>query len=225
MFMKTLIATALLATVLPGAMAAQTTITTTTQGVITSSSLRNYTDIRPGESFELTTVMRFDPMWVEQVDAYTQRAHGTADYTFKVADRTYQFSSYEGYAVLDVETREYSGTKYLSLDMDLQDYFNWEYRLTSSIGWTGDTYTPPTNLLTADSFEYTYTAPFKRYLNFAEFAGGGERTGDIYTNVTSIHVAVTSVPEPATYAMLGAGLGLMALSRRKRRTEPETSPA
>jgi len=42
--------------------------------------------------------------------------------------------------------------------------------------------------------------------------------------ITSAQV-VSSVPEPSTYLMLGAGLGLMAISRRKRRTETETSPA
>ncbi|GGY77219.1 PEP-CTERM sorting domain-containing protein [Pseudoduganella plicata] len=42
--------------------------------------------------------------------------------------------------------------------------------------------------------------------------------------ITSVQV-VSSVPEPSTYLMLGAGLGLIALSRRKRRTETESSSA
>jgi len=108
---------------------------------------------------------------------------------------------------------------------DLRNHSDWVYRLIYVIDWTANTYTPPPNLFTSDTYEYTYAAPFENFFYFREFGFPSEPTGDIETNVTSIHLLVSSVPEPATYAMLGAGLGLMALSRRKRRTEPETSPA
>ena len=225
MFMRTLTAATLLATVLPSAMAAQTTITTTTQGVIKSSSWKFYTDIQPGETFELTTVMRFDPTWIEQTGPGSQRVRGSAYYTFKVADRTYQFSSSENWATMDFELRKSPTGGDLSMVADLSNHRDWAYRLIYVIDWTANTYAPPPNLFTSDTYEYTYAAPFENFLYFREFVFPSEPTGDIATVVTSTHIAVTTVPEPATYAMLGAGLGLIALSRRKRRTEPETSPA
>lgn len=216
--MRTLTAATLLAAVLPGAIAAQTTITATTQGVITESSWRQNTSIHPGETFELTSVMRFDPINVVQEGPNEQRVYGSADYTFKVADRTYQFSSRD--AKMDYHAyRTLEGRLEISLKLMMQDY----YRLTFG-SYTYDTFTPPQNLLTSSSFEYTYASPFETRFSMREYAGV-EPTGDIKTDITSFHILVSSVPEPTTYAMLGAGLGLMALSRRKRRTETETSPA
>jgi len=220
MFMRTLTAATLLAAVLPGAMAAQTTITTTTQGVITENSWRQNMGIHPGESFELTSVMRFDPIYVVQEGPNKQRVFGSADYTLKVADRTYQFSSRTDSARMYYEAyRSHDGELEISLILMMQDY----YRLTFA-SYTYDPFTPPQNLLTSGSYEYTYASPFETQFSMREYAGV-EPTGDIETDITSFHILVSSVPEPATYAMLGAGLGLIALSRRKRRKETETSPA
>lgn len=59
----------------------------------------------------------------------------------------------------------------------------------------------------------------KRY-GYANF-GSGESTEWTWTGATQTYVngvSVSPVPEPAQYGMLAAGLGLLALARRQRRT-------
>jgi hypothetical protein len=39
---------------------------------------------------------------------------------------------------------------------------------------------------------------------------------DAFNNVGSVHATVSAVPEPATFALMGLGLGLIGLSRRRK---------
>ena len=75
------------------------------------------------------------------------------------------------------------------------------YSLAQNAGWTHY------------SLSFTPTTTQNYVLSFSNF--GGDNVGMLLDNVSVVSTA--PVPEPETYAMMLAGLGLLALIRRRRR--------
>ncbi|HEX5343453.1 MAG TPA: PEP-CTERM sorting domain-containing protein, partial [Duganella sp.] len=62
------------------------------------------------------------------------------------------------------------------------------------------------------TYSLSYTAAASGSAAFSFSNAGGDNVGALLDNVV-----ITSVPEPTTYAMLLAGLGLMGAAARRRR--------
>jgi hypothetical protein len=83
--------------------------------------------------------------------------------------------------------------------------------VTVLFGTTALTYTLPEDAgWTHTVLNFTPLLSGTRYMSFA--AWGGDNVGMLLDNVT-----VTAVPEPETYAMMMAGLGMIGLMARRRR--------
>lgn len=90
----------------------------------------------------------------------------------------------------------------------------WHYDIITGVTWNEGEYSPP--LLLSEGTNVTYTAPMASGVSFFE-RFGGERGGDLILTTQSTHFNVSAVPEPATYGMLFAGLGVVAFASRRRR--------
>ncbi|MGQ5702152.1 PEPxxWA-CTERM sorting domain-containing protein [Sandaracinobacteroides sp. A072] len=95
---------------------------------------------------------------------------------------------------------------------------------------TGDFFYSDRNL-NADGITHIYSAPYAGgdfgipagvYVGFEDILGGGDKDYDdlrfVFTNVSG-----GAVPEPATWAMLIAGFGLVGFAARRRRTMSVTT--
>lgn len=105
-----------------------------------------------------------------------------------------------------------AGTQYqLSFDLAGNHRDTRNEHLTVLFGTTLHTYSLPENAgWTHYVLNFTPFASGTRYVSFANW--GGDNVGMLLDNV-----AVTAVPEPETYAMMMAGLGLVGLMARRRR--------
>jgi hypothetical protein len=224
MFTRKLIAAISFAAAIPSAIAAPVIVTTTAKGVITNATWQRYVGIQPGDAFEVTSILRFDNEYLYP-DGNTQYTGGSADITLKFDTREYHMSSTAWGATLRSFEGQAGGMDHVATAAWFPDENNenWTYEALFSINWPSGTHSA-TSMLTAAPGVYTYSAPFVTGFHMGE-SSWTTTYGSLIGELASMQTVVSSVPEPTTYAMFGAGLGLMALSRRKRRKETETSPA
>lgn len=75
--------------------------------------------------------------------------------------------------------------------------------------------TEPTAQASTDWATYTFAAPFSGVVKFAVYSAD-----DTHSSALELRNVVTSVPEPETYAMLLAGLGVLGFIGRRRAGTP-----
>jgi hypothetical protein len=215
---KTLLALAFAAAA-PVALAAPVTLTNTSFGTVTEASISQHSDIPVGVRYELTTVAHFDTDdYVQGTGSWQPRESVRANditITLKAGEKTFVFQNDDGGIFLTTQLSNYNGKESLSLGIDFYEPgLIYNYVVSNSVKWNEGTYAPPMWLLPGT--DVTYAAPFTSSVNFYERLTG-ERTGDIVLTADSMHISVSAVPEPATYGMLFAGLGIIGLMSRRVR--------
>jgi len=156
------------------------------------------------------------------VDASVADANATLDFVLSGFKSLDGFNSYQDVFTLTINSSEmYSGSFNLGGGGTSSTSFGSGTAVTvnqygvnpgTSIGWNGGTTTVTGlkfNLLEGNNtFLFAYSAP-----GLAN--GGGQGLGDEGWGVKS--ATVSAVPEPETYAMMLAGLGLMGTIARRRK--------
>ena len=95
------------------------------------------------------------------------------------------------------------------VSFSLLDLYSWDTGLSTAISWiaTGSTYSTPVNY--AEIFFTGLTVPGDYAL---KVMGSNSGSNGSYSG----NVVINPVPEPETYAMMLAGLGLLGFSARRR---------
>lgn len=219
MFNKQLALTLALAAAAPFALAAPATLTNTTYGIVSANTLGQHPDIPVGAAFEMTTVAHFDTddVMLGEFDRETAPASDIT-VTLKAGDSTFVFESGTWGGTLTTSVSNYNGrdTLYFGLDFYEPGEVN-HYYVFTGVSWSEGEYSPP--LLLSPGANVSYTAPFATNVSFIG-RQMSELAGELSLTAQSTHFSVSAVPEPATYGMLFAGMGLIGfMSRRARRVE------
>lgn len=184
------------------AIAAPVTLTVTSQGTTTYAGGVSIPDAAP---YLMTTTISFDTATIYDYSIIDFRAK-------LVVDNDYSTFGYVGSAMgpMTAYFSQHGNTTSFNLSSTaMQD----EMRYLTNFGVTWNTDQPLPNL--NKSFELTITDPISAYADVTQMFSG---EFDWYLKLApeTVYISVVSVPEPQTWAMMLAGLGLAGGAARRR---------
>jgi hypothetical protein len=127
---------------------------------------------------------------------------GAASFTNDAFSTTGQFTQTIAFDGLAVGTYQVTGSisgQQLTVDTLLLNENTWT--------WTNATFGNGVHYIKNGAIEVTDTSPFTLFIHGTNYATNAKYSGELY---------VTAVPEPESFAMLLAGLGLMGAIARRR---------
>lgn len=223
------IATLVLAAAAPLATAVPVLFTSTSVGV-TINTPYSHPDIAAGSSYELVMRMQFDTddLMVEDHGDGTswETVWAPASFTFTVGGQTFEVANATSYNRLGAMfgRDDISGAPFLNVSISFYGADGSDHgRVQNGIMLDEPAYSL-THLLDQPQ-QLSFAAPFSQSAGVTLWdEASAPALGPFWMNADTTTIVITAVPEPASVAMLGAGLALVAgAMTRKRRAASGTA--